>query len=1453
MKIDEIKTAYRCEGNAGFPTPLTDGGLNHTPLIGDFTIEAWVRLDPPERGVTLYNEVNYGGPGVVLAAGRYDDLSKRLPAGQVTLYTEAHGQGASRKFEAGSTFDLLAEGMASIGSVEVPPWLTLTLFDQEGGKGQSISYRDDSSDTGDWKTKVKSAAVFRTLQSLRIPRGWEVMLFDQPRCEGQACRLTENMEKADSSKLGIITLDKVGSIAILDLTHAKQSMAVFHVEKNFGTGRVSCLSLGGQAALGKPHSLRTDPVAPSKFTLFDQLGRQGKSFVWDGVHPEVLSDNSPGFPLAEIASVDAPGGTVFLASPSTDGRTSVAVFTGPQDSIAFGTTWGSINLPPGLQAMLYPEANFHGKPLICEGPVSDLGGYVAKSVMLCRVPPPPVERIPLMHIFSKPSFENEEGGGTTTEFVAWNEWSSFCPADIRSFRMPAGYRMMLFGNNDWSGEPIEVDGNRSHLDLKVGEFHPYPSIIISNVFGEGRTAARTFHKPLSAGWGTDLTDLPVGKYPDIALFKANRIKIMPGCQARLYPQPNFSGEVRELLPGETDLPDQGSLEIVRREVIFGSPTCGLYLTVEVPASEVAPPLVTFGGERLVRNQWHRLAVARKDRQWTWYLNGKKIKEVAWGGADDPLDSCVVGDYFTGLIGPIVVQKGAVDPGQMLFNDFNVPEKPASNDQLAVFGLNVDQLAPSVKFAQVRYPRPVAATALAQGVTARTEAHNLVRIRDAKSEAAERKRKAETKAMLFTQDAHNGAAALAAAAQLRAVWRAEKGQLANEGGNVISQPLSLPAANDAFTVTAVDSDEETVYLARWKIESAESPCGEIVSYKMDGSNTPQKICDIKSAIHALALHTTEKNIFWIEHPGELHRCATAPNSTPVKVTDLPVGSDDMWSLCVENQQTPPKSWLYWSNGREIWRADLKEGNLSNRRLLVSHGQSLRPVALAVDESFDSTKDIYRGKLFWADRDLAQIRCLTGSGNIHNLYSAPCPREALGIDPVLQRIYWNAEHRPLMETAIIERAGLFYWFEDRGESLPRHQNLEVVEDLREYNIKFDADSGEPTLEKTAPDTWAKVPAKEARRSLLFNPNGADCANVDKGAYIALGPIYLDCTHGFAAETVVRFDNLTKNARIFDLGNGRANLNVFLALDPNNKLMFQVYNRGDADGTGRYLTSSSVIEAKKWYHIIATIDAAGQGVIYLNGQPVADGKIGVPAAGARCTNWIGRSNWPADSLLDGRIAMLRLWNLGLDAAAVATSWKNPFLAFSSADNPLGQFDEHLVPYHRSMIEHRDGRVWLMSGVLDGAWPAVPLFEMAADSNLALQSTAKAQHEALIKAHYDRSQADAKRSADVISAKKIAQSQLSQAHDDAARMHLEADQKIATAKADADTKRKDAHERQRAETDKQNQHVAAQKATGETSIAQAQSEANQIEKAARERKANRINDANRRLAEANAERAKR
>ena len=125
--------------------------------------------------------------------------------------------------------------------------------------------------------------------------------------------------------------------------------------------------------------------------------------------------------------------------------------------------------------------------------------------------------------------------------------------------------------------------------------------------------------------------------------------------------------------------------------------------------------------------------------------------------------------------------------------------------------------------------------------------------------------------------------------------------------------------------------------------------------------------------------------------------------------------------------------------------------------------------------------------------------------------------------------------------------------------------------------------------------------------------------------------------------------------------------------------------------------------WNHVAVTISNKGVATFYLDGAQQKQGQVTRVVNGVRSANYIGRGAAATDSYFNCGIAMLRLWNRCLDPQSVTASYADPFQELSHPENPLGIFQEHLFHYDRSMIEHRDGRLWLMSGVPNGEWEGI------------------------------------------------------------------------------------------------------------------------------------------------------
>lgn len=116
----------------------------------------------------------------------------------------------------------------------------------------------------------------------------------------------------------------------------------------------------------------------------------------------------------------------------------------------------------------------------------------------------------------------------------------------------------------------------------------------------------------------------------------------------------------------------------------------------------------------------------------------------------------------------------------------------------------------------------------------------------------------------------------------------------------------------------------------------------------------------------------------------------------------------------------------------------------------------------------------------------------------------------------------------------------------------------------------------------------------------------------------------------------------ARFMDFGNGNANNNLlFTRYGGTSTLDLHSYN-GSSDST---LSAPGVIENNTWQHLAFTIDNEGTANIYKNGIVVATGVVNVPNLVDRTNNYIGKSNWAADSLYQGLMDDIQIYGYALN----------------------------------------------------------------------------------------------------------------------------------------------------------------------------------------------------------------
>lgn len=121
-----------------------------------------------------------------------------------------------------------------------------------------------------------------------------------------------------------------------------------------------------------------------------------------------------------------------------------------------------------------------------------------------------------------------------------------------------------------------------------------------------------------------------------------------------------------------------------------------------------------------------------------------------------------------------------------------------------------------------------------------------------------------------------------------------------------------------------------------------------------------------------------------------------------------------------------------------------------------------------------------------------------------------------------------------------------------------------------------------------------------------------------------------------------------RIVDFGNGASADNIFLGRSgTSSSLRFEVFRGATSQG----LSAENALVLDTWQHIAVTQTAAGATAIYRNGQQVATGTVHTPNNVNRTSNFIGKSNWAADTPWAGRIDEVAVHPTALSSSAVAS----------------------------------------------------------------------------------------------------------------------------------------------------------------------------------------------------------
>ncbi len=157
-----------------------------------------------------------------------------------------------------------------------------------------------------------------------------------------------------------------------------------------------------------------------------------------------------------------------------------------------------------------------------------------------------------------------------------------------------------------------------------------------------------------------------------------------------------------------------------------------------------------------------------------------------------------------------------------------------------------------------------------------------------------------------------------------------------------------------------------------------------------------------------------------------------------------------------------------------------------------------------------------------------------------------------------------------------------------------------------------------------------------------------------YITLSSGFDDFSTGLTVEFWANPTAISNNAHFIDLGElnnvGESNI-LFYRYGTTSDLVVSF-------GNDSLIATKGIIE-NEWHHYVATIDTLGYSTIYRDGVVIASGTISIPVNISRTNNYIGKSNTDTDSLYQGMIDELRIYNTSLSADRVENQY---FLGFTS-----------------------------------------------------------------------------------------------------------------------------------------------------------------------------------------------
>jgi hypothetical protein len=128
----------------------------------------------------------------------------------------------------------------------------------------------------------------------------------------------------------------------------------------------------------------------------------------------------------------------------------------------------------------------------------------------------------------------------------------------------------------------------------------------------------------------------------------------------------------------------------------------------------------------------------------------------------------------------------------------------------------------------------------------------------------------------------------------------------------------------------------------------------------------------------------------------------------------------------------------------------------------------------------------------------------------------------------------------------------------------------------------------------------------------------------------------------------------ARIIDFGNGDPGDNIQICSFENRNRIFVGIAQGKNDSSfNNPLITKNPISLNTWYHI-AYVQSGNKGTLYLNGTAVVTNTLSPPLSVVRNSNFIGKSNWVGNDLVNAVFDEMKIFDVALSEAQVIHDYR-------------------------------------------------------------------------------------------------------------------------------------------------------------------------------------------------------